>query len=109
MAEKFCCGEPLARRWEGLLTIIQILVTNLVGLPTPNPHREVQEGDVFHEEVYSITKGGWDMVERRGRNGLFCGVREMQLVVETPRGEGDSNWQDVLDIPWGTQQLHFPH
>jgi hypothetical protein len=100
--------EKFFRRWERLLVVPQTIITYLIKFPTHNPHRLVQEGERFGEEIYTA-KDGWKMVERTGRNGMFCGVREMQLIVEGPRIPGKTNWEDWMDIPWKSQQLYFPH
>jgi hypothetical protein len=97
--------------WELLLALPQRIAMWFAPLPTPNPHREVQQGELFREEVYGAK--GWEMVERRGRNGMFCGVREMQTVVEDrdrfagAKGQGSVNWKDH-EIPWRDQKLYFP-
>lgn len=100
---------PYARRLERLLPPIQRLIGRLASLPTKNPHRTVQQGEVFKEEVYG--KSGWEVVERKGRSGMFCGVREMQTIVgggrkEGERGEGPVNWVN-WKIPQG-QAFDFP-
>src|SRR5690349_20029896 len=67
--------------------------------------RTVQEGDRFMEGIWSVEKQAWEMVERIGRNGLFCGVRETQLIM-TGNREQDKNWDNTV-IPPG-QRLRFP-
>ncbi|KAH9907579.1 cryptococcal mannosyltransferase 1-domain-containing protein [Xylariomycetidae sp. FL2044] len=96
---------PWVRRWERLFTLSHRLLTPLVGLPTQNPHRTVAEGETFIEEIWvgEGSAGHWELVERRGRNGMFCDVREFQAFHEH---DGDVNWEN-LDIPPG-QTLHFP-
>lgn len=73
---------PWVRRWERLLSLPQRIITPILRLPTHNPHRTVQEGESFMEEVWvgEGSQGHWEPVQREGRNGLFCGVREMQLI-----------------------------
>ena len=102
---------PYVRRFERLFALPQRAITYLAGLPTRNPHREVGQGQPFLEEVYG-RRGMWEVVERRGRSGLFCGVREMQTLVEGgreegERGEGLVNWVNWR-VPWETQQFYFP-
>ncbi|RYO85621.1 hypothetical protein DL766_005410 [Monosporascus sp. MC13-8B] len=115
---------PWIQRWERLFAIPQGILTPLFNLPTHNPHRTVREGQPFREEIW-VGEGDaahWEMVERRGRNAMFCGVREMQTIrtgTEPPylrpflgltvfAGErtDDENW-DNNDIPKG-QTLYFP-
>lgn len=106
---------PWVRRWERLLTIPQWLLTRSAGLPTHNPHRTVEQGEKFMEEIWvgpgpgheepGHEPGHWQMVERTGRNGMFCGVREMQLVLQKERSE-DVNWENTK-MPAG-QTLNFP-
>ncbi|KAK9788560.1 putative Glycosyltransferase family 69 protein [Seiridium cardinale] len=93
---------PWVKRWERLLTIPQWAITKLANLPTHNPHRTVQQGERFTEEVWvgpgsgfeknGQDSGHWQLVERTGRNGMFCGVREMQLVLQSERSE---DWGEV--------------
>jgi hypothetical protein len=100
---------PWAQRWERLLTIPQLLISKLVGLPTHNPHRTVEEGEMFTEEVYNVGAGSglgqWSLVERPARNGMFCGVREMQIIRQAKRTK-DTNWENTK-MPVG-QTLDFP-
>ncbi|KAK7959798.1 uncharacterized protein PG986_004652 [Apiospora aurea] len=84
-------------------------LTPLLRLPTHNPHRAVREGESFMEEVWvnnEDSQGGhWQLTQRVARNGLQCGVREMQLVQQGER-TNDVNWQNTK-MPPG-QALHFP-
>ncbi|KAH6643248.1 cryptococcal mannosyltransferase 1-domain-containing protein [Truncatella angustata] len=94
------------RRWERLFVIPQWLISKIVGLPTHNPHRTVQQGEPFTEEIWTGPQpGSWQLTERTGRNGLFCGVREMQLV-QTGGRTTDKNWENNK-MPPG-QILKFP-
>ncbi|KAL2109622.1 hypothetical protein VUR80DRAFT_2236 [Thermomyces stellatus] len=102
---------PYVRRFERLFSPVQRLISRLVSLPTHNPHREVAQGEPFLEEVFT-RRGEWEIVERRGRNGMFCGVREMQTITfgireEGKKGEGLVNWVD-WDVPWEGQRFYFP-
>ncbi|KAL0942085.1 uncharacterized protein CTRU02_204848 [Colletotrichum truncatum] len=97
--------ERFVRHWERLFALPQSIITYFLRLPTPNPHREVVEGQRFEEEIYQ-RKEGWKMVERTGRNGMFCGVREMQLIKEGQRV--GKNWENWHGIPRADQKLHFP-
>lgn len=53
-----------------------------------NPYYNVKPGELFREEIWdnaTRTAGGsWRLVNRRGRSGLFCGVREMQILTLRP-------------------------
>ncbi|KAK8078841.1 hypothetical protein PG994_002648 [Apiospora phragmitis] len=98
------------RRWERLLSVPQRILTPILRLPTHNPHRAVREGEAFMEEVWVNNEDGsrgghWQLVQREARNGLQCGVREMQLVQQGQR-TNDVNWQNTK-MPPG-QTLHFP-
>lgn len=93
------------KRWERLFVVPQAIGTYFAGLPRNNPFREVTEGQPFVEEVWDTAANAWTMVNRTGRNGLFCAVREMQLIMETKR-TGDKNWKN-MDMPEG-QTLWFP-
>ncbi|EON97227.1 putative glycosyltransferase family 69 protein [Phaeoacremonium minimum UCRPA7] len=94
---------PLVRRWERVFAVPHAMLSKLARLPTHNPYRTVKEGEVFTEEVWDGKQ--WRLVDRVGRNGLFCGAREMQLIQEGERTD-DVNWIDAK-IPAG-QALHFP-
>ncbi len=116
---------PWLQRWERLFVIPQNILTPLFNLPTHNPHRTVQEGQMFTEEIW-VGEGDtahWELVQRPGRNAMFCGVREMQTIrtgtrarspsliisrANRPIGErsDDENWDNNY-IPKG-QALHFP-
>ncbi|CAK7205835.1 hypothetical protein SEUCBS139899_008614 [Sporothrix eucalyptigena] len=95
----------IVQRWERLFSVPQAIFNYWASLPTHNPYRLVREGDTFVEEVWSSKAKSWSLETRTGRNGLFCGVREMQLIDEKPRTE-DKNWANVA-IPPG-QALNFP-
>ena len=78
---------PITRRFERLYSWPHRLVNALAGLPTFNPYRTVREGEHFEEEIWtansqSYNNGTWDLVSRNARNGLFCGVREMQVLID---------------------------
>ena len=92
------------RRFERLYSLPHWLVTVLARLPTYNPHRTVEQGEKFQEEVWighSAQPGGgfWQIEDRTGRNGLYCGVREMQILLQKQRTE-DKNWANT-PIPSG--------
>lgn len=93
------------KRWERLFVVPHRVISWLSGLPRNNPYREVQEGEPFVEEVWDTEAGGWGLVNRTGRSGLFCAVREMQLLSAGSR-TGDKNWENVA-MPAG-QTLWFP-
>ncbi|KAK8029737.1 hypothetical protein PG993_011028 [Apiospora rasikravindrae] len=100
---------PWVKRWERLLSVPQRILTPILRLPTHNPHRAVREGESFMEEVWVNNEGSqggrWQLTQRQARNGLQCGVREMQLVQQGER-TNDVNWQNTK-MPPG-QTLHFP-
>lgn len=90
--------------WERLFVIPHGIISYLSGLPRNNPLREVQEGDPFVEEIWTKANK-WELVNRTGRNGLFCAVREMQLI-NTEQRTGDKNWKNY-PMPKG-QTINFP-
>lgn len=90
--------------WERLFVIPHDIITYFSGLPRNNPLREVQEGEPFVEEIWT-DENRWELVNRTGRNGLFCAVREMQLII-TEQRTGDKNWKNY-PMPEG-QSLWFP-
>ncbi|KAI1485220.1 cryptococcal mannosyltransferase 1-domain-containing protein [Biscogniauxia mediterranea] len=98
---------PWIKKWERLFIIPHAIGTRLASLPTHNPHRTVQEGDGFLEEVWvgRGRAGRWHLEPRVARNGLFCGVREFQTIQLSQR-DGDINWENIK-IPAG-QVMHYP-
>jgi hypothetical protein len=101
---------PLTRRFERLFSWPHRLATAVAHLPTFNPHRAVDEGDAFEEEVWRQDinlrgNGSWHLTQRTARNGLYCGVREMQVLLNAPR-TGDTNWFQ-WPVPSG-QKVYFP-
>jgi hypothetical protein len=112
------------KRWERLFTIPQAIISAILNMPTHNPHRAVQEGDGFMEELWINSGDGggyWEKAQRKARNGLFCEVREMQTILmgksfrlwtwSTPRkpAEQNSDYDDDVDLnsrrPHGGQEL----
>lgn len=92
------------QRWERLFIVPQFLLTLHKAMPANNPHRTVREGDAFVEEVWDAATGAWKLVQRTGRNGMFCVVREMQLMRHARKG--DRNWERAA-VPGGWT-LDFP-
>ena len=68
---------PVVRRWERLFRLVYDAQAWFLP-PAENPWRTVGEGEPFTEEVWDGDR--WRLVERTGRSGLFCGVREMQVL-----------------------------
>ncbi|ATY64188.1 polysaccharide export [Cordyceps militaris] len=98
----------LSKRWERIWVPLQLFRTWLQNLPDSNPHRTVQEGETFVEEVWvanrSLAAGGhWDMKERKGRNGMMCWGRMMHLMKLGGKRGGDRNWERAR-IPSGHVQ-----
>ncbi|KAK8116791.1 uncharacterized protein PG998_005072 [Apiospora kogelbergensis] len=109
-SQKTLAWLPWVRRWERLLSVPQRILTSILRLPTHNPHRAVREGEALKEEIWINNDGGggggrWELVPRQARNGMQCGVREMQLVQQSQR-TNDVNWQNT-QMPPG-QALYFP-
>jgi hypothetical protein len=94
----------ITRLWERLLVIPSTLVNWWDSRPWPNPYREVRVGEEFREEIWA--DGGWKVEQRRGRPGMFCGVREMQVILQKRREEDGANYVSTR-IPPG-QSLEFP-
>ncbi|OAA67387.1 Mannosyltransferase 1, CMT1 [Cordyceps fumosorosea ARSEF 2679] len=98
----------ISKRWERIWIPLQLLRTWLQGRPEVNPHRTVQEGEAFIEEVWvnnrSLSAGGsWVMRERTGRNGMLCWGRMMHLMKLGGKRGGDRNWERA-GIPKGHVQ-----
>ena len=94
-----------SRRFERLYVFPQWLVNVIAGLPGYNPHRAVEPGQPFQEEVWKpdhnlIGNGSWQLEERTGRSGLYCGVRELQ-VIRRERKSGQKNWEMIRPLPRG--------
>lgn len=96
----------VARLWERLLVVPGALVNWWDAEPRPNPYRGVRAGAgrYFEEEVWA--EGGWRLERREGRPGMFCGVRDMQVVSLERRDEGGGNYMNTR-VPPG-QKLEFP-
>ncbi|EFX05365.1 hypothetical protein CMQ_3434 [Grosmannia clavigera kw1407] len=92
------------QRWERLFIVPQFFLTPYHKMPANNPHRTVQEGDTFVEEVWDATTSAWKLVHRTGRSGMFCVVREMLLMRD--KRKGDRNWERAA-VPGG-RTLDFP-
>ncbi|KAI5865998.1 glycosyltransferase family 69 protein [Durotheca rogersii] len=105
--ERTLAWLPWVRRWERLFSIPHTISSYFWSMPSPNPHRTVQEGETFNEEVWvgEGNVGYWQLVQRTARNGLFCGARELQ-VLKLGERDGDINWENIK-IPAG-QTMHFP-
>lgn len=101
---------PITRRFERLFSWPHRLATAFTRLPTFNPHRAIQEGEIFEEEIWvtdmtSPRNGSWQLTKRTARNGMHCGVREMQVLQDGLRTE-DTNWF-YWPIP-PNQKQYFP-
>ncbi|KAI0121085.1 cryptococcal mannosyltransferase 1-domain-containing protein [Xylariales sp. AK1849] len=94
------------QRWERLFAIPQAITNKFASMPRHNPHRTVQEGDTFVEEVWvgEGKDGRWELIQRRARNGMFCGTRKM-LTIKPGKRAGNSYWES-LKIPGG-QTLRY--
>ncbi|KAH8880932.1 hypothetical protein GQ53DRAFT_848618 [Thozetella sp. PMI_491] len=95
------------RKWERLFALPQAMLSPLIPLPRRNPYRPVQEGQDFEEEIWvgEGDAGRWELVPRKGRTGLFCSIRSMQ-VIRTRDETNTKNWEG-LALPPG-QTLPFP-
>jgi hypothetical protein len=94
---------PFTRRFERLYRWPHWMVNVLARMPAFNLHRTVEEGDAFDEEVWASDtglpgNGSWQIRRRRARNGLYCGVREMQVLLQSRREHG-KNWEKVRMPP----------
>ncbi|KAK3384394.1 cryptococcal mannosyltransferase 1-domain-containing protein [Lasiosphaeria ovina] len=105
--EKVLRWLPLVKYWERLWVFVWEF-RSLITSRADNPYRTVAEGEPFVEEIFD---GGWQLVKRVGRSGLFCGVRDMQVLRkdgEHHKGTGrlpHLNWVNTR-MPPG-QQLSF--
>jgi len=84
---------------EHLYGFQQAIINYFVDLPKYNPYRSVGEGDRFLEEVWR--DGQWKLVQRTGRNGLFCGDPKMYLMRSSERPAPDAYWDVVERVPPG--------
>ena len=94
-----------SRRFERLYVFPQWLVNVIAGLPKHNPYRAVQPGEQFYEEVWKpdhnlIGGGSWQIEERTGRSGMYCGTRELQ-VIRQERKKGQKGFEIVKPTPRG--------
>ncbi|KAK3333740.1 cryptococcal mannosyltransferase 1-domain-containing protein [Cercophora scortea] len=100
-SEKVLRWLPIAKRWERLLFLVFEFQSWF--MPTAsNPYRAVEEGQPFEEEIWE--GDGWKVKKRVGRSGLFCGVRDMQLLQREGKrpGESGSNWVNTKMPPGRT-------
>ncbi|KAK3995868.1 family 69 putative glycosyltransferase [Cladorrhinum sp. PSN332] len=93
------------QQWERLFRVMSD-IHSWFTREAQNPWQEVEEGEEFTEEVWDGQE--WKLVERVGRSGMFCGVREMQIMrAEGKRpGKKVNNWVNTR-MPPG-QSLSFP-
>ena len=97
--------QDFVRRFERLYSIVQSISTVLKELPTYNPIRTIEEGQEYEDEIWIhdsdlAGNGSWQLTNRIGRSGMFCGVREMQVLLDEPR-EQDKNWMNTPIPPGG--------
>ena len=112
--ERVLSWLPVARRWERLLALAYAFQSWFTPL-ADNPYRTVAEGEPFREEVWdndgkdgkSGNGGRWRLVERVGRSGLFCGIRDMQILRKPGArpGKMTGNWVNTRFPPG--QALQF--
>jgi len=69
----------IMRYWERLFVFAHDLRALFSRPGDGNPYRDVVEGQKFAEEVWDHVEHEWKVVERVGRAGLFCGMREARL------------------------------
>lgn len=94
---------PTARRWERLF-LFWHNVQSWITPATENPYRNVEEGQSFKEEIWDGQT--WQVVDRLGRSGMFCGVRGMQVLRKGgARPEGKKLWVNTRFPPGQTQQF----
>ena len=92
------------RRFERLFIIPQSIANIVARMPHYNPYRTVQAGESFEKEVWVSNSslqgnGSWQLTSRIARNGLYCGVRKLEVIIQTPR-TGGKNWES-LPVPGG--------
>ena len=92
------------RRFERLFVLPQWIANTVARMPHYNPYRTVQEGEGFEEEIWVSDlslhgNGSWQIANRTARSGLYCGVRKLEVIIQTPRARG-KNWES-LPIPDG--------
>ncbi|KAK3350064.1 cryptococcal mannosyltransferase 1-domain-containing protein [Lasiosphaeria hispida] len=95
---------PYVKRWERLF----VLAFTFQSWFTPaaeNPYRTVQEGEPFTEEIWDGEE--WRLVSRVGRNGMFCGIRDMQVLRKegAKPGKLSYNWVNTRRPPGQTLQF----
>ncbi|MCJ1307464.1 hypothetical protein MMC25_001110 [Agyrium rufum] len=98
-----------SRRFERLFLLPHSIINAIVGLPRKNPFRNVNTGEIFDKELWVSNldlpgNGSWQVQQRQGTVGEYCGVRDMQLMRET-RHAGGKPWEKTR-IPPG-QRLRW--
>jgi hypothetical protein len=94
----------VARYWERFFLPFYDLKDYFNPKPVESPHREVNPGEKFLEEVWDNEQARWRLVERTGRSGLFCGVSEMFLMRSKDRvtDEDGGRWAKAYLPPGRT-------
>ncbi|KAK0672067.1 cryptococcal mannosyltransferase 1-domain-containing protein [Cercophora samala] len=89
----------VVRVWEKLIRVIYDLQNKWFEPVAQNPWRTVQEGETFEEEIWNGNE--WEVRTHVGRPGLFCGVREMQVlrVGGKRAGKSGNNWANTRMPP----------
>lgn len=88
----------IMRYWERLFVFVHDLRALFSRSGDGNPYRDVMEGQTFAEEVWDHAEHEWKFVERVGRAGLFCAMRETRL--GRPGGRaGEANWANMRILP----------
>ena len=95
-----------SRRFERLFVFPHWLANTFARMPAYNPHRLVREGDEYEGERWVQDfnlpgNGSWQVEKMVARNGLFCGIRKMEVLVDQPR-TGDKNWEKI-SVPPGSK------
>ncbi|KAK4195196.1 cryptococcal mannosyltransferase 1-domain-containing protein [Triangularia verruculosa] len=86
------------RPWEKLIRVIYDLQYKYFEPVVQNPWRTVDEGEEFEEEVWNGSE--WEVRTHVGRPGLFCGVREMQVLrLGGKRHKHGGNWVNTRMPP----------
>ncbi|KAK3945507.1 glycosyltransferase family 69 protein, partial [Diplogelasinospora grovesii] len=96
---------PIVKRAERLLVVAYDIATFYIP-QAENPYRTVEEGQTFQEEIWDNDTDKWQLVNRTGRSGLFCGIRDMQILRrENDTHTHEANWVNTK-MPPG-QNLSF--
>ncbi|KAH9210780.1 cryptococcal mannosyltransferase 1-domain-containing protein [Leptodontidium sp. 2 PMI_412] len=91
----------LVKRFERLFSPVQRVLNYWAGMPRWNYRRLEREGEKVRDRLwiseYWGNEGYYVDYERVAKRGGYCGVRQLLVMKEGDVGEGEGNWDNLLD------------